>query len=536
MRDSNQKPERKALFFLTILFMLSISDLYAQSGDSLSKTGAIARWFESQLGLPPWFIILIVAPIFVSLLVFLLRLIVLTVAFYFEKRPRSRKIWRRISLYLTVFLAILVLFFIWESRVAWIAEDLSSDSGNSMSELLPYFIGLLHAFMATMILVFAIFLLQRGFRAALSSLKILAAKTEGGRFQKIMSLTSNRMHRIIVLGLRIIRFVILLVLFYYYIPLMLSFFPATASFAKEVMPYVTRPTVKVLNAIVGYIPKLVTLILIIVIVRYLLKFSKNFFAAIGNEEIKIRGFDPEWSEQTNRLIRIVIILAGIMISYPFLPGSGSEIFKGFSLFIGAVITLGSTSAVNNIVSGIVLTYTRAFRLGDRVKIGNTLGDIVEKKLFVTRLKTFKNELVTLPNGQVLGNSIVNLSAAAKTEGLFVNALVGISYNVDWRKVHELMKRAAQQTHGIISKPGPFVLETDLGDFAVTYKVMAMTNDPKRVLHIEAELRRNLLDIFNAEGVEIMSPSFTSIRESTTPMIPPEYNPKPFSFMERKNRT
>lgn len=389
--------------------------------------------------------------------------------------------------------------------MAWFAEDLSSDPGNSMSELLPYFIGLLHALMATMILVFVIFLLQRGFRAALSRLEILAAKTEGGRFQKIMSLNSNRIHRIIVIGLRIIRFVILLVLFYYYIPLMLSFFPATASFAKEVMPYVTRPTVKVLNAIVGYIPKLVTLILIIVIVRYLLKFSKNFFAAIGNEEIKIRGFDPVWSEQTNRLIRIVIILAGIMISYPFLPGSGSEIFKGFSLFIGAVITLGSTSAVNNIVSGIVLTYTRAFRLGDRVKIGNTLGDIVEKKLFVTRLKTFKNELVTLPNGQVLGNSIVNLSAA-------------------------------QQTHGIISKPGPFVLETDLGDFAVTYKVMAMTNDPKRVLHIEAELRRNLLDIFNAEGVEIMSPSFTSIRESTTPMIPPEYNPKPFSFMERKNRT
>jgi small-conductance mechanosensitive channel len=315
---------------------------------------------------------------------------------------------------------------------------------------------------------------------------------------------------------------------------MLSFFPATANFAQEVMPYVTGPTSKVLEAIVGYIPELITLILIVFILRYLLKFLKNFFAAIGNEELKIRGFDPEWSEQTFRLIRIVIILAGIIVSYPFLPGSGSEIFKGFSVFIGAVITLGSTSAVNNIVSGIVLTYTRAFRIGDRVKIGEMMGDIVEKKLFVTRVKTFENELVTFPNGQVLGSSIVNLSSLAKTEGLFVNAFIGISYDVDWRKVHELMRKAAMQTTGVFSKPEPFVLETDLGDFAVTYKVMAKISEPEKTLIIEAELRRNLLDVFNGDGVEIMSPSVTSIRESTSPMIPADYNPQPFSFLKKKS--
>ncbi len=179
-----------------------------------------------------------------------------------------------------------------------------------------------------------------------------------------------------------------------------------------------------------------------------------------------------------RLIRIVIILAGIIISYPFLPGSGSEIFKGFFLFIGAVITF--------------------------------------------------------PNGQVLGSSIVNLSSLAKTEGLFVNAFIGISYDVDWRKVHELMRKAAMKTTGVHSIPEPFVLETDLGDFAVTYKVMTKITEPKKILIIEAELRRNLLDVFNSEGLEIMSPSVTAIRESTSPMIPIEYNPLPFSFPGKKN--
>ena len=514
--------------------LLSVGTAFSQANESLPHTDGIDRWLESQLGLPPWIIILIASPILVAMLAFLLRLIVLGIAFRFKKSDRSRKIWRRISRYLAIFFAILGLFLIWESRIEWLAEDLSSLHGNTMADLLPYLTGSLNAILATMVMVFLIYLIQRGFRVASSRLTNFAAKSEEKPYQRTMHLSSSRILRIILLGLRILRFVLFLILFYHYIPLMLSFFPATANFAQEVMPYVTGPTSKVLEAIVGYIPELITLILIVFILRYLLKFLKNFFAAIGNEELKIRGFDPEWSEQTFRLIRIVIILAGIIVSYPFLPGSGSEIFKGFSVFIGAVITLGSTSAVNNIVSGIVLTYTRAFRIGDRVKIGEMMGDIVEKKLFVTRVKTFENELVTFPNGQVLGSSIVNLSSLAKTEGLFVNAFIGISYDVDWRKVHELMRKAAMQTTGVFSKPEPFVLETDLGDFAVTYKVMAKISEPEKTLIIEAELRRNLLDVFNGDGVEIMSPSVTSIRESTSPMIPAEYNPQPFSFLRKKS--
>jgi amino acid transporter len=191
--------------------VLSIGNVFSQGNESLPHTGVIARWFESQLGLPPWFIILIAAPILVSLLAFLLRLIVLSIAFRFKKSDRSRKIWRRISLYLAIFFAILGLFLIWESRVEWLAEDLSSMHGNNMAELLPYLTGFLHAILATMIMVFLIYLIQRGFRAASSRLTKLAAESEEKPYQKTMQLSSSRILRIILLGFRIIRFVLFLI-------------------------------------------------------------------------------------------------------------------------------------------------------------------------------------------------------------------------------------------------------------------------------------------------------------------------------------
>jgi small-conductance mechanosensitive channel len=435
--------------------------------DLLSQPGGIARWLETQIGLPKWFIMTILTPIVSLLLAFLLRELALRVAFLIEKRPKQRKVWRSISLYLTILLAILGIGFMWKAQVTWLAESLASVFGKSLAELEPYLIGGTYAVVSTLILVLLAYLLQSGFRAAVSGLGAWAEKADGVRIQKTMLLSPNRMRQTIVLILRIVRLVIFLVLFYYYIPLMLSFFPVTAPFAHKVMPYVTGPTVKAGNAIVRYLPKLATLILIIVSIKYLLKLLRFFFSALGKDEIKISGFDPDWAEQTFRLIRIVVILVGVMICYPFLPGAGSEIFKGFSIFVGALVTFGSTSAVNNIVSGIVLTYTRAFRVGDRVHIGDTRGDIIEKKLFVTRLRTFKNEEVVFPNGEVLGSSIVNLSAAATKDGLAVMASAGIGYDVDWRTVSELMKKAAQETSGILSDPEPFVLESELGDFAVT---------------------------------------------------------------------
>jgi small-conductance mechanosensitive channel len=529
-----QKQSSKAIVIFLGWIILSCQDTIAQNTDSMSRVGAIAHWFEDQLGLPPWFIVLIVEPIVLFLIALLVWAIVQRVIKHFIKQVDKRIIWNRIAVYLIVISSVLGLFYTWEVRMEWLASDLAAIFGNNAAMLLPYLMGILHAVLATMILILAIYLVNRVFHYAVVKIRAITKQEEISRLQKMLLMSSSRMNKIFVLVLRIIRFVLLLILFYYYIPFMLSFFPITEGLANKVMPYVTSPSFKLINTFVDYIPNLLTLILIVLFIKYFLRFLKNLFSAIEKGEIKIGGFEADWADQTFRLIRIVIILAGIIISYPFLPGSGSDIFKGFSIFIGALITLGSTSAVNNIVSGIVLTYTGAFRIGDRVKIGNTLGDVVEKKLFVTRIKTFRNEYVTFPNGQVLGHSIINLSAIARQEGLQVTASAGISYDVDWRKVHELMKNAANLTSGIIqTHPPPFVLETQLGDYAVTYELIGHTNHPKQVRYIEAELRRNLLDVFNNAGIEIMSPSVTAIRESGAQMIPEEYDPKPFSFFDRQ---
>jgi small-conductance mechanosensitive channel len=477
---------------------------------------------------------LIITPIVIALLAYLLKVILLRIIYYFEIRAHVRTIWRRVLLYFVISIAIFSLFIVWEARAGWLAENLSPFIGKNASEILPYIIGLLYAEISTLILVLILYMVQKSYRFTVNKLKILAEQKEISRIQKLLLLNSSRMQKIAVIVVRVLRFIIILLLFYFYIPLMLSFFPATASLADKVMPYVTGPTLKILQAFLDYIPNLITLILIVISIKYLLRFLGHFFTAISKNEIRIKGFDPDWADQTFRLTRVVIVLLGIILSYPYLPGSGSDIFKGFSLFIGALITLGSTSAVNNIVSGIVLTYTGAFRIGDRVKIGDTLGDVIEKKLFVTRLKTFKNEYVTFPNGQVLGASIINLSKAASTEGVLIEISAGIGYDVDWRKVHELMKAAASQTSGILDKPEPFVLQRDLGDFAVTYTLNVRTNEPKKAIMIESELRQNLLDTFNKAGIEIMSPSVTSIRDANVPLIPPKYNPKPFSIGELSN--
>ncbi len=522
-------------FFITRI--VTIAGMSFQGSDSLAPIGPLSRWLHFELGLPTWIIVLILAPVLAFVLAYLLRTAVISFVFIFEKRPNYRKYWRLASLYSGFVLALFILYLIWEARVEWLAEDLAQVYGISMSETLSYLTGFLRAIIATVILILAFYLLQRGFRFLIKRLETMPDKTTEWRFQKYLLLSSDRMRRIIILLLRIVRLILILVLLNFYIPVILSFFPATEEFANKIMPYVTNPSLKVINAIINYFPNFITLLIIVVCIKYLLGFLKHLFVALEKEEIKIKGFDPDWADQTSRLVRVVVILMGIVIAYPFLPGAGSDIFKGFSIFIGAIITLGSTSAINNIVSGIVLTYAGAFRVGDRVKIGNTLGDVIEKKLFVTRLKTFKNEYVTFPNGQVLGGSIVNLSKASLEEGTLVEVTAGISYDVDWRKVHQLMKNAALETPGIVNNPEPFVLQTDLGDFAVSYRLMGKTNEAKKIITIESELRRNLLDQFNKEGIEIMSPSVTSIRESDSQMIPTEYNPKLFSFLSRnKDRT
>jgi small-conductance mechanosensitive channel len=288
---------------------------------------------------------------------------------------------------------------------------------------------------------------------------------------------------------------------------------------------VLGPVQNIGMGILGYLPRFFSLILIILCVRFFLRILGFFMEAVGKGDITLPGFDAEWADQTLRLLRIVVVLGTLMLIYPFLPGAGSELFKGFSLFVGAMFTLGASSSVANVISGVTLTYTRSFRLGDRVQIGETVGDVVSRGMFVTRLRTILNEDVTVPNTVALGGRVVNYSTApAKGDGLGIQVSAGIGYDVDWRQVHELMRAAAAGTEGILQAPEPYVLQNSLGDFAVEYILVAFTAEPKRMVQTRSVLRQNVLDRFNEAGVEIMTPDVAALRNSVEPAIPPEHVP------------
>jgi small-conductance mechanosensitive channel len=225
---------------------------------------------------------------------------------------------------------------------------------------------------------------------------------------------------------------------------------------------------------------------------------------------------------TYKIVRVLIVVFTLIVAFPYLPGSKSPAFQGVSIFFGLLLSLGSSSAISNVVAGTVLTYTRAFQLGDRVKIGETTGDIVEKTLLVTRVRTIKNVDIAVPNAMVLSSHIVNFSSMAKQNGLILHTSVTIGYDAPWRKIHELLVSAAESTSNVLPDPKPFVLQTALNDFYVSYEINAFTDQATVMAQTYSELHQNIQDKFYEAGVEIMSPHHFGVRDSNRPAIPAEY--------------
>jgi len=249
---------------------------------------------------------------------------------------------------------------------------------------------------------------------------------------------------------------------------------------------------------------------------------------IGRGSIRFAGFHEEWAEPTYKIVRFLVIVFAAIACFPYVPGSKSEGFRGIAVFLGLLISLGSAAAIGNVIAGVVLTYMRPFRVGDRVKIADTFGDVTEKTLLVTRVRTIKNVDITIPNAQVLSSHIINFSSSAKVPpALILHTNVTIGYDAPWRKVHELLIASAHATTHILAKPEPFVLQTSLNDFYVTYEINAHTDQPNLMATIYAELHQNIQDKFNEAGVEIMSPHYTQIRDGNKTAIPDQYLPKTY---------
>jgi small-conductance mechanosensitive channel len=311
------------------------------------------------------------------------------------------------------------------------------------------------------------------------------------------------LHRAVVVA----RALIVFGLAFAYLQYTLGRFPWTRGFSSNMLELVIEPLATMGWGIANAVPNLFFLAILFFITRYLLKVIYMFFAAVGRGEVALAGFEQEWADPTYKLLRVAVVALALVVAYPYIPGSGSEAFKGISIFIGIVFSLGSSSTIANMIAGYTMTYRRAFRLGDRVKIGDTVGDVTEMRLQVTHLKTVKNEEVVIPNSNILNTEVVNYSSLAKTRGLILHTKVGIGYETPWRQVEAMLLVAAERTPGLMREPKAFVRQLALGDFAVTYEINGFCENAQAMNQIYTDLHRNILDVFNEHGVQIMTPAY-----------------------------
>jgi len=349
----------------------------------------------------------------------------------------------------------------------------------------------------------------------------------GRRLLKIL-LTINNLVRLLFIAFSI----------FLTLPIIFKILPWTKGIADTLWGFVFNPFKHLFFAVWHYLPNLFTIIVIVIIFNYLLKGLLYIKTEIETEKLKISGFYPDWANPTFQIIRVLIFAFMLVLIFPYLPGSNSPVFQGVSVFLGFLLTFGSAGSLSNVIAGLVLTYMRSFRIGDRVKIGDVTGDIIGKSLLVTRIRTIKNEDITIPNSTIMNNHTINYSSSAQNLGLIINTTVTIGYDVPWRDMHKALIDAALKTNFLLQEPIPFVLQTSLDDFYVSYQINAYTNESNKQALIYSELHQNIQDVCNERGIEILSPHYRQQRDGNATTIPanylpPDYKSPSFNFRIEK---
>jgi small-conductance mechanosensitive channel len=344
------------------------------------------------------------------------------------------------------------------------------------------------------------------------------------RVQDAEIVSADRIGDAIDRAFRLASLLLVLLAFDLYLTYVLGLFPWTRAVSHALLGYIVSPARTVAQAFLDYLPNLLFVIFIALLIRGAIRLVKLFFHQIEEGRIVFKNFPVEWADPTYKISRLLLIAFGLVVAFPYLPASDSAAFAGVSVFVGVLFSLSSSSAISNAIAGVVLTYTGAFRLGDRVKLGDTFGDIIETSMLATRVRTIKNEDITIPNSLVLGSAMTNYTRQANSLGLILHTSVTIGYEAPWRQIHGLLIDAALATPEILASPPPFVWQTALNDFYVTYEINAYTANARDMVNTYAVLHANIQDKFFAAGVEIMSPHYTSVRDGHTVQIPEAQRP------------
>jgi len=373
---------------------------------------------------------------------------------------------------------------------------------------------------ATVLLLILLFFFNRISRRLDNLLQArLKSRIEGFEAQSYHLIQAKQLWTALRGFINSVKIIFIAILIFLYLEFVLKSFPLTKPIADELFSLILGPLGSLGMGFVAALPNIFFLIVLFFVIRYLLKLIKLFFAGVNQGTISFANFDPEWALPTYKIVRFLIIVLAIVVGYPYIPGSESDAFKGISVILGIMFSIGSSSFISNIIAGYSLTYRRAFKIGDRIKIDDSFGDVVDMKLYVTRLRSVKNEEIIIPNSSLINSNVINYSSLAKQHGLILHTTVGIGYETPWRLVEEMLKSAADRTEGLLKQPPPFVLQKSLGDFAITYEINAHCDDPPKMMRIYSSLHQNILDVFNENHVQIMTPAYEG--DPTEPKVVPK---------------
>ncbi len=315
-------------------------------------------------------------------------------------------------------------------------------------------------------------------------------------------------------------------LVYVWLTFVLLSFPYTQPWGQQLGKFLFELFGRLGIGLLHATPGLFTVVVIFVFTRIVTRVMGGIFRRVENSDLKLRWFDSDTARATRRLLTVLIWIFGLTVAYPYIPGSNTDAFKGVSVFVGLVISLGSAGLVNQVMSGLVVIYSRALRPGEFVSVGDDMGRVTEVGMLSTKILTRKREEITIPNAVLVGTKTVNYSRHASVAGVGVGTTITIGYDAPWRQVHAMLLDAAAQTTGLRKDPAPRVWQRALSDFYVEYELVVSLDQPEDRVPILSELHMHIQDAFNEQGVQIMSPHFEGQPHEKVFVPKSQWLPKP----------
>jgi small-conductance mechanosensitive channel len=376
---------------------------------------------------------------------------------------------------------------------------------------------------ATLLLALLVFALRRARRRLEAHIEARRAEgSPGVAKDRLAAAFEQKTAPIQLKALRLLYYSALFAAVAVYLAVAFAVVPMTKGYALAAIDYVLEPVRTLWQGFLASVGNLIFIAVVVALAHYLIKGLRWALSEAEAGRLVIPGVSPDWALLAYKVLRIGVVAMAAVVVYPYIPGSDTEAFKGIGIFAGALFTLGASGMAGNVLGGLALTFAGTFHVGDRVKIGEVVGDVVQTTLMLTRVRSIRNEIVTIPNSTILSGHIVNYSTEARTRGLLLVTEVTIGYDAPWRKVHDLLIEAARRTPDILTTPAPFVLQSSLNDYHVSYKICAYTAEAAAMVLTYGALHQNIQDSFNEGGVEILSPGYSSLRDGNTTTIPASY--------------